>query len=305
MISALLALSCAWSGYLDAPKEYADFPRSVKHITTYAYEDFDVELHSQANGPTTCQRVMIAVPHGLKGRAPCVIAPFYYPEAMLGFEPASGTNLACYARVSYMSDLARRGYVTISADAYHRTYCGKATGAWTDWKRAGEALQRDWPTWTGVGKLTFDTRLLVDLAVADPRVDADRIGMIGHSLGGKMAYYAGMTDPRVKVVVASDFGLGWTQTNWNDVWYWGAKLDAARSQGLSNADLFVQAGCKPFCLIAGLYDDADSELILRGATPPERRAAFKVIRHGTGHHPPREATESGYRFLDGVLRRTR
>ena len=307
---AQTAKAGAWEEYLDPPEAYAEFPREVRFVTRYACREFDVELYEQANGPKTRQRVMMAVPRGLKGRAPCVVVPFYFPEAMLGFDPKTGsiecplapagTNLT-YFSTKFMSDLTRRGYITVSADAYHRTYCAPK-GDWADWKRAGEALNRDWPGWTGVGKLTFDTRLLVDLAAADARVDAGRIGMIGHSLGGKMAYCAGLTDPRVRAIVASDFGLGWTQTNWNDVWYWGAKLEAARSRGLSNADLYVRAGFKPLCLIAGEYDDADSELILRGATPPEKRGAFRVIRHGTGHRPPEWAKEESYRFLDSHLK---
>jgi len=105
------------------------------------------------------------------------------------------------------------------------------------------------------------------------------------------------------VVVASDFGLGWTQTNWGDCWYWGKKLAAMRAEGLSNVDLLSQSGGKPFCLIAGCYDDADSGALMRSAKGyegcPER---LKFIHHGKGHSPPREATEAGYAFLDRYLR---
>lgn len=292
-------------------------------LAKYACRDFDVEVYSQSNGPDTFQRVMMAIPHGLKGKAPCVIAPFYFPEGMLGFNPKdssldsplvkNGTNLTYYAEVAYMADLTRRGYVTVSADAYHLTYRNHEEPWWSTtlldclwsnpWQRVGEALNEDWPTWSGVGKLVFDTRLLVDLAVADPRVDASRIGMIGHSLGGKMAFCAGMTDPRVKVVVASDFGLAWRQTNWGDCWYWGEKLAAMRARGLSNVDLLSQSGGKPFCLIAGKYDDADSGHLMQSAKGyeghPER---LRFVHHGKGHRPPRVATEAGYSFLDRFLK---
>ena len=327
VIAAVFAASCAmassaWSRYLDAPREYSSFCRIVfSEGERYSFSEFDVEVYSQGNGPNTWQRIMMAVPKGLKGRAPCVVVPFYFPEAMLGFNPADGslesefvsakTNLSYYAEISYMSDLARRGYITISADAYYLTYRDHERPWWSylpgfednAWQRVGEALLEDWPQWTGIGKLVFDTRLLVDFAVADPRVDRSRIGMIGHSLGGKMAFYAGMTDPRVKVVVASDFGIGWTQTNWGDCWYWGDKLDEVRARGMSNVDLLSMSGGKPFCLIAGKYDDADSGLLVSSAKGYEQHPErLLFIHHGKGHRPPPDATARGYEFLDKHLR---
>jgi len=295
----LAAILGVWAGFLEPPARYSSFTREVVPVTRYACSDFDVEVYSQANGPNTRQRVMMVVPRGLKGKAPCVIAPFYFPEAMLGFDPSNGTNLTFYAGITYMSDLAQRGYITLSADAYHLTY-GKAAGSW---RKAAEALNADWPSWTGVGKLSFDTRLLVDFAAADSRVDANRIGMIGHSLGGKMAFYAGLTDSRIKVVVASDFGLGWTQTNWSDPWYWGEKLVVARQQGLSHVDLLSQSGGKPFCLIAGEADDADSGWLMKSAKGYEgREERLLFVHHAKGHRPPPDATEKGYAFLDRYLK---
>jgi len=316
MTAVFAAIAGLWPALLNPPPAYADFPRKVVPVAKYACADFDVEVYWQANGPKTRQRVMMAVPHGLGGKAPCVVAPFYFPEAMLGFNPKDGslasehvplaTNLTFYAEIAYMSDLARRGYVTVSADAYYLTYASEDSpaGDWEKWKHAGSALLRDWPTWSGIGKLVFDTRLLVDLAVADPRVDASRIGMIGHSLGGKMAFCAGLTDDRVKVVVASDFGLGWTQTNWGDCWYWGDKLERMRAKGLSNVDFLSKSGGKPFCLIAGKYDDADSGYLMRSAKGYEDRSErLLFIHHGKGHRPPRDAMQEGYAFIDCYLKK--
>lgn len=314
MTAALVAIVGIWSALLDPPAGYSDFPRNVTRLAHYRCADFDVEVYSQANGPDTHQRVMMAVPRGLRDKAPCVIVPFYFPEAMLGFDPKdgspesslcpAGTNLTYYAGITYMADLARQGYVTVSADAYHLTYAKDAAPAdnWGKWKFVGDALHRDWPEWSGVGKLVFDTRLLVDFVSSDARIDAKRIGMTGHSLGGKMSFYAGCLDPRVKVVVASDFGLGWTQTNWSDSWYWGERLSAMRAKGLSNVDLLSQTGGKPFCLIAGKYDDADSGHLMRSAKGYDcasERLLF--VHHGTGHRPTREATEAGYSFLRRYL----
>ena len=229
-----------WHRFLDPPPGYASFPRQVRKTASYVRNGIVVECYEQANGPKTSQRVMMALPEGASGRLPAVVVPFYFPEAMLGFNPVDGsncvtglvdhaTNLAYYASITYMSDLARRGYAAISADAYYLTYAkeGRPKSDWGKWGHAGRALTRDWPDWTGIGKLVFDTRLLVDMLVADDRVDASRIGILGHSLGGKMSFYTGCLDKRIKVIVASDFGIGWDQINWQDVWYWGGRTASA------------------------------------------------------------------------------
>jgi acetyl esterase/lipase len=58
----------------------------------------------------------------------------------------------------------------------------------------------------------------VDLLVARGDVDPDRIGVIGHSLGGHNAIFVGVFDVRLKVIVTS---CGWTP--FHD--YYGGKLD--------------------------------------------------------------------------------
>ncbi len=314
LLLASVALG-GWGEYVDAPASYAAFPRRVERVAAYRCHDFDVEEYRQANGPGTFQRVMLAVPRGASGLMPAVAAPFYFPEATLGFDPKTGgvesplaparTNLTYYAEVAYLSDLARRGYMAASAEAYHLTYDPRnaPVDAWAKWGHAGRKLLRDHPSWTGIGKLTFDTRLLVDLLCADPRVDTNRIGIIGHSLGGKMAFYAGCLDPRIKVIVASDFGIGWDQTNWQDAWYWGEKLKEVRAKGMDHAGLLSLSGGKPFCLIAGKFDDASSGAMMRRAKGYERNPErLRLVNHASGHRPPPAATQAGYEFLDRYLK---
>ena len=59
-----------------------------------------------------------------------------------------------------------------------------------------------------------------------------------------MAFYAGCLDHRIKVIVASDFGIGWDQTNWNEAWYWGDRLKDVRARGMDHSDLLSLAGGK-------------------------------------------------------------
>ncbi len=154
MTLAADGLPPAWRAYLDPPKEYAAFKRSARRVVVYERPDYTVEVYEQANGPKTAQRVLVAIPRGVRGRMPAVVAPFYFPEAMLGEDPSNGglecpyarrngTNLTFYAAIKYMADLARRGYVTASADAYHITYPERGDGSFSCWRRAGAALARD------------------------------------------------------------------------------------------------------------------------------------------------------------------
>ena len=296
-----------WRRAVTPPERYADFLRIVeKQKKTYEFDGFTVEYYDQANGPSVFQTLIVAVPKNLAGKLPAVVVPYYFPEAMLAFDPKTGKELPSYKEVAYMADLARRGYVTVSAQAFHLTYARKELpeNDWDKWIHAATALTRDWPEWTGVGKLVFDTRLLIDLLAADSRVDPERIGIIGHSLGGKMAFYTGCLDSRIKAIVASDFGLGWQQTNWQDIWYWGDKLGDVVRSGFENADLLAATGGTPICIIAGKADDAlTGEEVRRLAPYAKDPSRFLLVNHGTGHRPTPEATEVGYRFLDSVLKK--
>ena len=297
-----------WATALAVPARYA-FAHKVKFVKAWRFDDYDVECFRQVNGPGTSQRVFVSLPKKREGRCPAVVVPFYYPEAMLGFDPETGEKLPNFEKISMLKDLANRGFIAASADSYHLTYlkdCDLPRSEFSRWRLAGEALQRDWPEWTGIGKLVADTRLVVDLLADDSRVDAGRIGIIGHSLGGKMAFYTGCLDPRIKVIVTSDWGIVWDSTNWKDTWYWGDRVEAMKAAGHSHAELLDFAGGKPFMLIAGLYDGVPAQDVLARAAAyrshPERAV---LLNHATGHRPPPAALEAGYRFLERHLRSAR
>ena len=298
------SLKDRWLRYLSPPAGYS-FEHKVRLVKKYSFPECDCELYEQANGPGTTQRVLVAFPKELKGKVPGIVAPFYFPEAMLGFELETRQTLENYKGITFLTDLAQRGFVCATADAYHLTYTSstRARNDFKRWREAAEALKRDWPEWTGVGKLAADTRLVVDLLCADGRVDADRIGIVGHSLGGKMALYAGCLDPRIKAIAASDFGLGWDQSNWNDAWYWGDKLAEVRAAGMEQTQLLTISGGKPFFLAAGKYDDIGSFAAMARAEGYEGRPERLCgVNHATGHRPPRYATEAAYAFLERFLK---
>ncbi len=281
--------------------EGEDFALSLSFICTYEAAEVKIDLYNQANGVGTYQRVMLAYPAGGDEPLPGIAVPFYFPEAMLGFEPTTGEELPFYRGITMLTDLARRGYAAVCADAYHLTYVAHegARDDFTRWRTAAEALREREPQLTGMGKLVADTRLLLDLLEGDPRVDSSRLGIAGHSLGGKMAFYTGCLDHRVKAILASDFGMPWDSTNWKDIWYWGDLVQTIRNAGLDHTELLNCGSGVPFCLLAGKYDGPDSLAMMQAAAGyedcPEK---LRYIWHEGGHRPTADALEEGYRFLD-------
>ncbi|MBQ2967887.1 MAG: acetylxylan esterase [Clostridia bacterium] len=273
-------------------------------VKRYAYEDFDLEVYVQRNDPKSFQRIMMAFPKKLTAPCPAVVVPFYYPEAMLGFDPATQEICEKFTEISMMRDLVKRGYITASADSYHLTYTNNVHSkeGLDLWDEAGRRLREDNPNWSGVGKLVSDTTLLIDAVASDCRVDNTRIGIAGHSLGGKMAFYTGCLDDRIKVILASDFGIGWEQTNWKDIWYWHNTVDDLMEKQMDHAELLGVAAPKPFCLIAGKYDDETSWTLMSKAPGYQTGdGRLKIINHATGHRPPRWALDEGYDFVDEWL----
>ncbi len=93
----------------------------------------------------------------------------------------------------YGLELAQRGYVVIAPD----------------YPSFGEYDKYDFEHdkyVSGTMKAIFNHRRCVDFLSALTFVDADRIGVIGHSLGGHNAIFLGAFDERLKVIVSS---CGW------------------------------------------------------------------------------------------------
>lgn len=294
-----------WKKFIGTPS-YHTFEKSIKFLNKYEYDGVIYEYYLQANGldgegKQTFQEVVVSTPKKLNGKAPAVVLPFYFAEHMLGFDPKTGEKNNSSGKYPFPHELSKLGYITITAEAYYLTYIKDDTLdrlEYERWGNCGTKLTKDHPNWSGVGKLVCDTQLLVDFLCDDDRVDSDKIAIMGHSLGGKMAFYTGCLDDRIKVIVASDFGILYDQTNWEDVWYWGKTLEKIKKYNLSHKDLLEHSNKKPFCLISGLYDNDDSRKLLYSIK--EYKDCYDrllVIDHKTGHNPPIYAREAAYSFI--------
>ena len=138
-----------------------------------------------------------------------------------------------------------------------------------------------------------------------PEVDRDNIGIIGHSLGGKMAMYAAAFEPRITVAVGSDHGIGLEFSNYEDYWY------------LDDSNTSAGPGHGP-PRAAGADSSPAVSADRRGGNGQGRELVFineaqKVyslygqpdnigfFNHRTGHSPTPEAVTLSLRWLERFL----
>lgn len=116
-----------------------------------------------------------------------------HPTGMPGKRLVDGENPL--KNRAYARELARRGYVVIAPD--YPSY-----GELADYDFKNDRYE------SGTMKGIFNHIRCVDLLQAREDVDPERIGVIGHSLGGHNAMFVAAFDERLKAVVSS---CGWTE----------------------------------------------------------------------------------------------
>jgi predicted esterase len=255
--------------------------------------------------PTTAssnQAVLLMVPRNPPdGPRPGAVVPFYNPDLMAGYDLESGEAKEAPA-VHFGRHLVEMGFTVVCGQAFpFNTVNDPGTGApFAHWHVAAEKLREQYPAWTGMGRLIHDTGIATDFLLEQPDIDPERILIMGHSLGGKMAFYAGCLDARIKAIIASDFGIAFASTNWDAPWYLGEQVHDP-ALGVGHQHLLALAAPTPFLLLAGDCDGARSRPYLEAARAVYRLYghgdALTMIHHGAGHRPPIAAMQAAYRWL--------
>lgn len=215
-------------------------------------------------------------------------------------------------------ELAQRGYVVIAPD-----YPSMGDLADYDFEKDRYA--------SGTMKAIFNHMRCVDLLQSLPEVDPERIGVIGHSLGGHNAMFAGAFDTRLKVIVSS---CGWTLFDYYDIgeeasrkyggrlgpWAQDRYMPRLRDEyGLDTEripfdfnEVIAALAPRSFFSNSPVNDsNFDVEGVREGiASAREVYRLFNAeqnlqVRHPeAGHDFPREVRLEAYRYIDAVLRHT-
>lgn len=219
-------------------------------------------------------------------------------------EPA---GLGGNPNLHYALHLAERGYVTLAPDY-------PSFGEYAYDFAPARGYQ------SGTMKAIYDNIRAVDLLTSLEEVDPERIGCIGHSLGGHNSMFTAALEPRIKVIVSN---CGFTRFHK----YYGGKLQgwtSARYMPLIAArydnnpdrvpfDFTEIVACfapRPFLASApvgdGNFDVSGVKEALAAARPiyelygqPEH---LQASYPDCGHDFPAEVRETAYRFFDRHLR---
>lgn len=208
---------------------------------------------------------------------------------------------------AYALELAQRGYVVIAPD----------------YPSFGDAADYDFNQdryESGTMKGIFNHIRCLDYLETLEQVDAERMGVIGHSLGGHNAMFVAAFDPRLKVIVSS---CGWTP--FHD--YYGGNLRGwtsdrympkIRDDFESDPDrmpfdfyeVVAALAPKPFFSNSPVSDENFDVDGVRRATA-EARKVYDLLGAGDhlilktpdcGHDFPPEMREAAYRLLDQTLK---
>ena len=125
------------------------------------------------------------IPTGVKGKVPGVLC-LHQTTGIGKGEPA---GLGGNPNMHYALHLVERGYVTLAPDY-------PSFGDYSyDFARSSYR--------SGSMKAIWNNMRAVDLLQSLPEVDAERIGCIGHSLGGHNTMFTAVFDTRIKVMVSN------------------------------------------------------------------------------------------------------
>lgn len=178
----------------------ANMERVMGPSPTFAKPPLDVIVEETERLPTFTRRKLtfaagpgknrvsayLLVPHGIQKRVPAIVCPHPTSRDLGKGVPA---GLGGKADRHYAVHLAERGYVTIAPDYVH-------SGGYRF-----DPYENGFVSATMLG--IWNHRTAVDLLQSLPEVDGDRIGAVGHSLGGHNSLFLAAFDPRIKAVVSS------------------------------------------------------------------------------------------------------
>ena len=160
-------------------------PLAVEVISTDVVQGIIRKKITFASEPGDRVPAWLLIPDGSRAKRPAILC--LHQTVAIGKDEPVG--LGGNPDLRYAQELARRGYVTIAPD-YPNFGEYKV-----DVYRLGYA--------SATMKAVWNNLRAIDLLAGMKEVESERIGVIGHSLGGHNSIFTALFDPRIKAVVSS------------------------------------------------------------------------------------------------------
>jgi formylglycine-generating enzyme required for sulfatase activity/pimeloyl-ACP methyl ester carboxylesterase len=289
-----------WSRILGKPSGLTAAKPKTRLLRTVEESFYTGQLMELQTEPDRWEKIYLMIPaKPVRRPMPVVIVPYYDIDTPAGKNLGGHVFDTSYVR-QFGRRMAERGFAVLSI-----RWWGESYGE--DYAESVSNLYERHPEWTGLGKWVFDSQRALDYLETVDGIDMTRVGMIGHSLGGKMTLYAAAMDPRVAVAVSSEPGIGLDFSNYDDYWYL-SKEAIENSRPFDQHELLALVAPRPFLLIGGESSDTDKSWRYINAA----KAVYQIhgmpkqigyYNHRQGHTPTIEALELSLEWLDHFLLR--
>lgn len=284
--------------------------QELKVLESKKREDFTQHTVSFEWVPGQTTKGYLLIPEG-EGEFPAVITVFYEPETAIGLGDKPFRDFAY--------QLVKRGFVTLSLGTTETTN--------------NKTYSIYYPS---IDSATVQPLSMLAYAAANawhvlskvPEVDATRIGIAGHSYGGKWALFASALFDKFACAVWSDPGIVFQQDrpsiNYWEPWYLGYHPRPWRKRGLPTADnpmkglypellkkghdlheLHALMAPRPFLVSGGSEDPIQQWIPLNHTIAVNRLLGYEnrvAMTNRPEHSPNEDSNEVIYLFFEHFLK---
>ena len=292
-----------WHGLMGAWPPVIEKPK-IEYLEQKRRENFTQHKVRVQIAPDQTADGYLLVPEG-PGPFPAVFVPFYEPETSTG---QNDNRLRAFAY-----DLSKRGFVTLSI--------GSPGGDARKPDTRGQVLQP-------LSYLAYVAANSYQALASLPYVDAKRVGVVGHSYGGKWAMFASCLYDKYAAAAWSDGGIVWDEArpnvNYWEPWYLGRDPNVTRKPGVLTPEsprtgaykALIESGHdlhelhalmapRPFLVSGGSEDQPERWIVLNHAIAVNKLLGYDnrvAMTNRKNHDPTPESNEVIYLFFEHFLK---